>query len=325
MAFKYQRRDAGAWDKRANQRGGDFVGIVKDDYQMYQVEKGDNFIRILPPTWENPEHYGIDVYIHYGVGPDNGSVLCLAKGMKQEKCPICEARARAERAGDTELKDELTSRKSVLVWMINRKDEKKGPMVWRMPWTLDRDITKICKDPRTGELYMIDDPENGYDVSFEKQGDQLTTKYVGIQIARRPSSVDQDFLDYVVECPLPETLMWLEYDDIQKLFEGGGTGEEKPKEKEPERREEPQRASNGDDREQARPASGFRPRGQASSNREEPRQTAPEDDEIPDRQANSGNGREQQQERRADPPPRDDPPPSGKTRAQELKERFGRR
>lgn len=323
MAFQYQRRDAQAWDKRANQRGGDFVGFVKDDYQMYQVEKGDNFIRFLPPTWENAEHYGLDVYIHYGIGPDNGSVLCLAKMAQSpvaairkacpgDRCPICEARQRAERAGDNELKDELTSRKSVLAWIINRKDEKKGPQVWRMPWTLDRDITKLCKDPRTGELYFIDDPENGYDLSFEKQGDQLTTKYVGIQLARRPSSIDQEFLDYVVECELPDTLQFMEYDDIQKLFEGGAQAEPKREAPERERREAP--------KQEERPASGFKPRGSAAK----PQQTAPEEDEIPfngGTATNNGNGQAaREEEKRAAP----SPPPSGKTKAQELRERFGR-
>lgn len=323
MAFQYQRRDAQAWDKRANQRGGDFVGFVKDDYQMYPVEKGDNFIRFLPPTWENAEHYGLDVYIHYNIGPDNGSVLCLAKMAQSsvaairkacpgDRCPICEARQRAERAGDNELKDELTSRKSVLAWILNRKDEKKGPQVWRMPWTLDRDITKLCKDPRTGELYFIDDPENGYDLSFEKQGDQLTTKYVGIQLARRPSSIDQDFLDYVVECELPDTLQFMEYDDIQKLFEGGAQAEPKREAPERERREEP--------KQEERPASGFKPRGSAAKSQ----QTAPEEDEIPFNGGSAtGNGNGQaahEEEKRADP----SPPPSGKTKAQELRERFGR-
>lgn len=367
MVFQYRRRDPDAWDKRANQQGGEFQGIIKDDFKTFTPAKGDNFLRILPPTWEDATHYGLDVYVHYGIGPERASALCISK-MGGHRCPICEASIKAEKAGDDELAKELKSGKRVLVWMFDRKDEQKGPMLWSMPWTLDRDFAKLARDPRSGEIYTLDDPDDGYDISFEKTGEKQQTKYIGSQIARKPSSVPQDFIDYVVEFPIPTTLVYRTYDELRKLYEGGDISppaddrrddrRDDPPPREREREREPERDSRRDDpprearRDDPPPASNgraqFKPRGAAPQEREperererEPAGAAKRDDDIPwdkiDRESvdRRDEGRREpprddppREGRRDDPPPRrDDPPPasSGKSRAQELKERFGRR
>jgi hypothetical protein len=187
VAFQYKKRDAGAWEKRASQQGGDYQGFIVDEAKVYTPKKGDNFVRILPPTFENADHYGIDVWVHYGIGPDRASAICLQK-MKNMPCPLCEARARAERGGDEDLAGELKPSRRVMVYMLDRKDEAAGPQVWSMPWTLDREVCKISRDKRTGQVYAIDDPNEGYDLSFEREGEGMMVKYAGIQLSRRPSS-----------------------------------------------------------------------------------------------------------------------------------------
>lgn len=227
MAFKYRSRDTSTLEKRSSQQGGDFKGFIADDFRTYQPKKGDNWIRILPPTWDDPEHYGMDVWVHYGIGPDRASAVCIAKQphpITGEKghCPLCEARAAAERAGDEELAAELKPARRVMVWILDRKDEAQGPLIWAMPWTLDRDICKVSRDKRTGEVYVIDHPDNGYDVMFDRDGDGMNVKYVGLQIARRSSSVDQDSLDFVEGAPLPLTMLWRDYDELKELYDGSG-------------------------------------------------------------------------------------------------------
>jgi hypothetical protein len=169
----------------------------------------------------------MDIHVHYGIGPDRAAVLCLAK-MHAEPCPICEARGRAERAGDEELAKELKPARRVLVWVLNRNDEQQGPLAWAMPWTLDRDFCKLSRDKRSGAIYSIDDPYEGYDVSFEKEGEQQQTKYTGIQLSRRPTSVDEEHLEFISALPLPDILLWRDYDEIAKLYDGSGMEPERP-------------------------------------------------------------------------------------------------
>ncbi len=322
MAFQYRARSNEDWEKRSAQQGGSFEGFIKDEFKTYTVKKGDNFIRILPPTWDNAEHYGTDAWVHFSVGPDNASVLCLHK-MKGEACPICEARARAERDGDKELADELKPARRVVVWIIDRKDEGAGPLIWGMPWTLDRDIAKVCRDKQTGAFYLIDHPDEGYDVSFEREGDGQRTKYTGVQLARRPSSVDTDVLDYIQEYPATDCFVWRSYDEVAKLFRGGlADGDAKDRGRatssnaptqEPSRERERARAP-----EPERPA--FQRRG--SSTRDE---AARDSEHVPADPPFDPAPRE----RESEPPARHSAPPkdvssSGASRAEQLRQKWNR-
>jgi hypothetical protein len=219
-SFRYQARSDEDWERRASQQGGNFQGYVSDEFRLYTVKKGENAIRILPPTWDGAKHYGMDIYTHFSVGPDKATVLCPFK-MAEQKCPVCEARALAEKRGDEEMVKDLRPSKRVLVWVIDRKDEDKGPLVWGMPWTLDRDITKVSRDRMTGKFYFVDHPEEGFDIYFDKDGEGIGTKYTGVVLARRATTVDEDWIKFVQNHPLPDTLLVRDYDEIKDLFDGG--------------------------------------------------------------------------------------------------------
>lgn len=220
--FQYVPRSPANWDRRANQSGGNYVGVVLDQFHVFSAKDGENAIRILPPTWQNPEHFGMDLWVHFNVGPDgSGTVICLHR-MMRGACAVCEAQARYEAGGREDAKDFLP-RKRVAMWVVDRKAEKpeENPCVWTPGWTIDRDISKICKDRENGQLYMIDHPQAGFDVFFDKTGKGDTTKYTGFALARRESAVQQQFIDFIVANPLPTVFNWRSYEEVKQLFEGG--------------------------------------------------------------------------------------------------------
>lgn len=351
MAFKYQRRSEADLDRRANQKAGNYEGYVQDEFVTYAAKKGDNYVRILPPTWEDATHYGYDIYVHFQVGPDNGSVLCLSK-MKNKPCPLCDARARAEKTGDEELAGKLKPTRRVAVWMLDMNEEKKGPMIWGMPWTLDRDIAKISKDKRSGQIFEIDDPDNGYNVSFEKEGDQRQTKYTGVQIDRKPSSVDEAWLEFIDDHPLPETLRFRTYEEVQELYEGSGAADERParrrrdndedealrRREEDLKEERPRRARDAEEeeKEEKRPERLRRRSEDEAEEKPAPRRAAREDkdekEERAPRRAN-GNGHAEKEEEEEKPrksrdADEEDAPRrgavSGASRADELRQRYAK-
>lgn len=222
--FVYHKRSADDVKKRAEHGGGsDFDVYFNRDIKMYKPKDGDNTIRILPPTWEGAEHYGLDVFVHYGVGPDRQTYLCLHK-MKGEPCPICEERQRAQRSGDEEYAKELEPKRRVVVYLIDRDAEKEGVQAYAMPQGTDQDIVKISVDKRTGEVFGIDNPDEGFDVMFERTGTGIKTRYEGIQLARRESSLgNDDWLQFAVDNPIPDQLVYYSYDRIAQEF--GGSGE----------------------------------------------------------------------------------------------------
>jgi hypothetical protein len=219
MAFVYKKRAPEIVQARAISSGNDFKGFIKNEYTTYQAKDGDNWVRLLPPTWDEAQHYGWDVYVHFSIGPDKASVLCNAK-MFKTRCPICDAQQVALKAGDEELSKELRPNKRVLAWILDRQEASKGPLIWSMSYTQDKDICAISTDAMTGEYYALDDPDGGFDITFKKKGKGLNTEYNGYQVARRHSSVDRVHIDYIVNNPLPETLLPRDYDEVKTIFEG---------------------------------------------------------------------------------------------------------
>lgn len=212
--------------RRAEARGGDFDSIWKQQVQSFTPVEGDNIIRILPPTWPDAKSYGYDVYVHYGIGPDEAAYLCLDK-MLGKACPICEARARATRDRDEDYAKELKPNQRVAMYIIDRDREKEGPLLWTPSWTMDRDIIQACTDRRTGEMYYIDDPENGYDLSFIRQGKGLKSRYSGYQIDRTASDLGRkrdEWMKFIIDNPIPDLLNFYDYDHIAKVFSGAGSG-----------------------------------------------------------------------------------------------------
>ena len=168
----------------------------------------------------------MDVFIHYGIGGDNQSYLCL-KEMKNQLCPICEEIAKAKREGEDEYASEIRVVRRVLVWIIDRKNEEEGPVLWSMPWTVDRDCTDAAIDEDSGEIMYVDDPGgNGYDIRLSREGSGITTKYGKPKILRHPSPLSDDeeqaddWLTFVQENPLPSVLNFYDYDYIKEVFSG---------------------------------------------------------------------------------------------------------
>lgn len=235
--FQYQRRTADAVEQRANQRGGMYDNYIKDRFKIFNPSEGDHQIRIMPPTWKDAEHFGLDIYVHYGIGADNQTYLCLDQ-KTPNTCPICAERRAIERE-DPEYAKKLAPTKRVLLWIIDRDKEQDGPLVWPMSWTVDRDIAALCVDKRSKEVLYIDDPANGYDVAFRRQGTGMTTKYIGLQVARRSSPLgdserqEEEWLASIMEFPLNTVLEFYEADHIREVFAGGGKKEEDKKDDQP--------------------------------------------------------------------------------------------
>jgi len=265
--FEYENRDESEVKKRGQRRGGDFDRMISDKIKLFTPRDSENRVRILPPTWKGAKHYGLDVHVHYGVGPDRNSYLCLQK-MKGEADPIAEEHAQARRDGDDEYAKQIEAKSRLLVYVIDRNAEKEGVQAWFMPWTLDRDINKVSEDRDTGEVLRIDHPEDGYDVLFDKTGQKDRTKYGGIAIARRSSPLGKDeWLDFAMDNPLPEQLQYYDYDHIAKAFGAGPSNSERGGERD----REDDRDRGGRDRDEGRNGRGREREDSSSRDRDEDR------------------------------------------------------
>lgn len=302
-SFKYTKRSKENVKERANMRGGNFDSFIKPKFKMYKPRDGKNLIRILPPTWDDANHYGYDLWVNYGIGVDNQSYLSLSK-MKNEKDPLAEARREAERDGDKDLSKALQPRQRIAIWVIDRMAEDEGPQLWPAPFSFDRDLAGLSMDEDTKEVMFIDDPEKGNDVRFYKEGAMLKTKYDPIKIKIQKTSpihddegLQDEWLEYINDNPIPECLQFYDYDHIATIFDGQARVEkdddadEKPKgsRRRPTREEEAEDEEKAETRPLSRSRRGTEPEEEPEVDPEPPRrrrvaEADPEEEAEPEAQ-----------------------------------------
>ena len=257
--FQYRERSSDAVRRRANQSGGAFDSLFRSDVDVISIKEGDWRLRICPPSWndrmlddlgiihparpddwdpEGADDFGLEVYVHFGVGADNQKYLCPKK-MKGEPCPVCEERERAAAAGPSEGETDkqheeylrnLQPTKRVVAYVIDRDERNSGPQLWNMAWSMDRDLNRLSIDKETQAAICIDHPEEGYDVEFTVTGSGIKTKYGGIAISRRSTPLSdnpdrqEDWLRTIEENPIPELLVFFDYEHMKASSAGQRRG-----------------------------------------------------------------------------------------------------
>ena len=227
MAFKYHGRSRKVEDvvRRSKQSGGSYDSFLIPGIIKYKPREGENRIRVLPRTWKDTEKWGdnweVLASLHRNVGPDEATYLCLDK-MQGKKCPVCEVRRKAE----SEEADALRVQVRPMVWIIDRDNEKAGVQLWDMPLGLFRDINRRSVDKKTNAVILVDDPEEGFDIMFTREGEGKTTKYVSVEIDRDPTPLHDNerkmarYLEYVQENPVPSVLNFYDAAHIEKVLFG---------------------------------------------------------------------------------------------------------
>jgi hypothetical protein len=227
--FKYNRNAdrAKAIKDRADGNTGGFDNPFKKDIPIFTCSKdGEYVIRVLPATWDDAKAYAYEVFIHYNVGADKGRFLCPRK-MWGEECPVCEEYERAKRNNDEEYAKKLRATQRAAVYCVVRGDEEKnGPQLFPMPISLDQEIASRSRDKKTKEVLYIDDPNEGFDVAFERKDTKQGTRYGSVELDRSPSPIidnpkKQDrWLQFIADNPIPEILVRRDAKYIGKVFAG---------------------------------------------------------------------------------------------------------
>lgn len=172
-----------------------------------------------------PEYF-LEVYSHMNIGPNNWNICCPSKNFGLP-CPICEEFSRLQAAGadwETVLKPLKLNRRCVYaVWMHDvpaLKEEAKGIQILEIAhFSLEASIMPLARDPRTGAMIEISDPDDGRTVYFERKGTKKdNTKYLGFQLLTRDPIPDEILAQAP---PLNEAIEVLDYEQIKSLFYGG--------------------------------------------------------------------------------------------------------
>lgn len=234
--FEYQAPDDDDIKRRASRSLSGYDSIILDKFSKFTPKEGFNPVRILPhdrKRWPDLSHWAMEVYVHRDIGPDHGHFLCLDK-MRGEPCPICEARRDLDSRGraDKETLDALKAQSKFICWIIDRNDERTGPKIYEFSASFERDICNLCIDKRRGKVLSVDHPDDGYDLEIDRRGTGLTTKY-DKKLDREPTylhdkqAIQDEWLAFVSDNPLPSVLVYQSYEYIKKAFAGQAEGRDR--------------------------------------------------------------------------------------------------
>jgi len=223
--FQYKSTSAERLKQQAEQTGSRFDGIYKANVETFKFKVGDNTFRILPPTWDGADYYGYEVWAHSYVGSNNGTYLCPRK-MKNKPCAICDVEKETRDSGDKEEASQLAARQRYLFWALDRDDEKAGAKIVEMSWTLDQSVASLLINKRTGKVIALDHPTEGRDVTIQRRGQGLNTKYYGQRIESEATPILDDeeemdeLLEYVRENPIPSLLKFYDNEYLEGIISG---------------------------------------------------------------------------------------------------------
>lgn len=293
--------------RRSKQSGSSYDSYINPDIPFFKPREGECSVRILPRLYEDDKEaeaaiarwgdgWEIGVHMHRNVGPDNATYLCLDK-MQGTTCPVCEAK---RQASDPDEADALRVQWRALCWVIDRDNEKAGPQVWSMPISLFRDINARSVDKKTGKPILIDDPEEGYDLIFNREGQKKRTKYVQVEVSRDPTPIHDDerqqerWLSYIADNALPDILNFYDAAHIESILFGRADREEDEDDR---RGRRASRRGRDDDREtdEEEEERGSRRRGRGDDGGRASSRRGREDDED-DRPSRRGRGRDDTEE-----------------------------
>lgn len=323
--FKYQYRSAEKVKEHAERSLSTFDSIIKRGFDQFRAKQGDNQIRILPPTWESMDHFGLRIYIHSYVG--DGSYLCLYK-MKGKPCAICDAAKEAKDAGEDDEHKALRFKEYFLYWILDRNgDDPTVPQVWQQSAMADQDLVALTqgRGKKSAGVLPIDHPDEGFDLSFRRKGQGKTgTKYFGQQFDRDPSPISDDatdydeIMDFIMANPLPSILQYYNNDHLKKVISGSAEKSDEDldddeDDKKPNKRGGAEAEGEDEEIEQDRKA-------RAKRRRDDEDEDESEDDDVADEKPSRSSSRKVSRDESEDD---DEPPPRRKGRQAEESDDAG--
>jgi hypothetical protein len=157
--LKKEVANIGRWDR---------AFYIHQDFELYKYKEGLNFIRVCPPIAD--KDFMLKLYIHRGVGVDEGSYVCLHM-MYKENCPFCNLYKEFKQSGDEAMAKDLRPKERNIFQVLDTSDNMQSEDVLIMDapsYQLGEGIRSYCEDPKTKEAYDLSDPLEGREISFKR-------------------------------------------------------------------------------------------------------------------------------------------------------------
>jgi pyruvate/2-oxoglutarate dehydrogenase complex dihydrolipoamide acyltransferase (E2) component len=205
-------------------------GVKRLEIVPYEVTSGAN-----PDSQPGDLYFQRTFWTHRGVGANNDTYICPQRTAGQ-RCPICEERARLDKAGDTdpELLKDLLPKKRQLWNVYDHSDPDRGVQVWDISyWLFGKQLfARITHADEEDEYEWFADPDDGFTLKVgftEKQfAGNTYTEAETIDFKLRAEGLDPDILDAAND--LDGCLVVEDYDKLASVFFHTRPAEPEPQE-----------------------------------------------------------------------------------------------
>ena len=215
--------DRGAMDEE--RRGG-----------FFKPKEGNNFLFLLPPKVEQKKPW-IEIYMHYGVGVNNKSLVCPNK-MENKPCPVCEKAGKIYAEGTKESKELAKKYWPGTSWyagVIDLKDVHLLPQIWRFGVTVKRELVDCFYDAEEPDKFIdYTNLEAGFKVVLKRIDKSTNENYIDYKATLgkaysfdKPKEILKNLPD------MSEYTVCLTYDEIKEIMSSDYQTTEEPVDKSP--------------------------------------------------------------------------------------------
>lgn len=201
-----------------------YDSIFINGVTRYTLKAGANTFRVV--CEEDAEHWAEIIHVHERIGTKQSTYLCPNKMSGGKKpCPVCDAAEDARRANDKEEYDALKDKERAVCYVVDRADEAAGLKVYDMSWTRENEIN-IAAETKKGGALFFPDPDNGYDITIQRSGTGLKTRYYGLQIDRESTPLLQSqrkqdaLMEQVRKAPLKTLFKYYDPEYLADILNG---------------------------------------------------------------------------------------------------------
>jgi len=223
--------------------------LFRSDIQakFFKCKEGPNLIDILAylsgkfdPIAAESMAYVLRIFLHKGAAQDGGDIICIEQTFKDVKrreeifgkgcyCPVCkEYRAKVAKGATKEETDNLryANWPRTIYNVFDRRDPGAGCQVWETSSYLLQQFLDVISKKSTlpGEMSSLEnyiaymDIEDGKSISFERQGTDEKTKFIGVKFEDRRSPITNEVADAAQ--PLDELIAWPTMPSLYESFWG---------------------------------------------------------------------------------------------------------
>lgn len=207
---------------------------LKPGTPTYNPEEGKPMhIRFMPIY--NERYFAKEVPFHFEIAGIKAFAICPT--YFKLPCAACDRRKKLLAEEKKELAQNYKTSFYHLAYVIDRKNEDKGPLVWPISNKAIQTIRACFTHPKTGALLVVDDVDEGYDIFFKKAKAAEGEKFAQVGAVQRDTDCSPlhsnpekalEWMKYVKDNGLTTLLIQTTSDQIREMVEGGGTKSSAP-------------------------------------------------------------------------------------------------